>query len=177
MPSQSGVFDIPQNRPPVSHAFYQNMRGYGDQQIESLPRNIRFAIDTSAGDYVLSYLYAQPQPNKDSAKQLRALHQRYTILDDDRTIIELLEAEPALYSLLIDAVVPLQQAFGDKRIVHVWVQSSDEDSILKVAVQLPADFGDDPERALRSFDEEWWLNNCHRSGGALVFDYEMQDAI
>ncbi len=33
MPSQSGVFDIPQNRPPVSHAFYQNMRGYGDQQI------------------------------------------------------------------------------------------------------------------------------------------------
>jgi hypothetical protein len=98
-------------------------------------------------------------------------------LDDDRIIIELLEAEPALYGLLIDAVKPLQHAFGDKRIVHVRVLSSDEDSILKVAVQLPADFGADPERALQSFDEEWWLNNCHRSGGALVFDYELQDAI
>ena len=61
--------------------------------------------------------------------------------------------------------------------IHVWAQSSDDDSILKVAVQLPADFDRDPERALQSFDEEWWLNNCHRSGGVLVFDYEMHDAI
>jgi hypothetical protein len=134
-----------------------------------------FTIDKLG--YVSHCSYEQPRPNRDCAEQLRSLQKYYMILDDNHTIIELLKAEPALYTLLIDAVVPLQQAFGDKRIIHVWAQSSDDDNILKVAVQLPADFGDDPERALRSFDEAWWLNNCHRSGGALVFDYEMQDAI
>jgi len=53
----------------------------------------------------------------------------------------------------------------------------DDDSMLKVAVQLPADFAGDPERALRSFDREWWIGNCHRSRGSLVFDYEIQVAL
>lgn len=122
-------------------------------------------------------LLGQARPNRKFTAQLRTLQQHYTILDDDRPIIELLKEEPALYTLLIEAIKPLQHAFGEKRIVQVRVQSSDEDSILKVAVQLPADFRDDPERALQSFDQEWWLNNCHRSDGALVFDYEIQDAI
>ncbi len=99
------------------------------------------------------------------------------ILDDSSTIVELFEAEPALYQLLIDAVAPLRHAFGDKRVIHIRVQSSDEDSILKVAVQLPATFEGDPERALQSFDAAWWLHNCHRSGGVLVFDYETHNAI
>ena len=171
------AFDIPENRPPDFSAFYQEVRGYKDQQIMTVPRKVRFATGTSSGDRVLSYFYDHPQPNKNFTEQLRALHQHYTILDDDRTVSELLETEPALYSLLNEAVEPLRHAFGDKRIIHIRVQSSDEDSILKVAVQLPADFGGDPEHALQSFDEEWWLNNCRRSGGALVFDYEMHDAI
>ena len=174
MLSQFGVgFDIPQNRPPMLPPFHQIAEGYEDQRVTTLPRTVLLA----ASDRVLSYSYDQLRSNRDFAVQLRSLQQHYTILDDDRTLIELLEAEPALYELLIDAVKPLQYAFGDKRIVHVRVLSSDEDSLLKVAVQLPADFGADPERALQSFDEEWWLHNCHRSGGALVFDYEMQNAI
>lgn len=28
------------------------------------------------------------------------------------------------------------------------------------------------ERCLRTFVETWWLANCHRSPGLLVFDYE-----
>jgi len=103
------------------------------------------------------------------------LQQHYTILDTNSTI-ELLEQEPALYELLAEAVGPLQNAFGEGRTVQLRLQSSGDESLLKVAVQLPADFAGDPERALRSFDDEWWLDNCHRSGGALVFDYEIQGA-
>ena len=98
-------------------------------------------------------------------------------MDDDRTVTEFVQEEPELYWLLLEAVDPLRQAFGEKRLIYIRVQTSDEDSILKVAVRLPANFGDDPERVLQAFDEEWWLKNCHRSGGALVFDYEMQKAI
>jgi hypothetical protein len=134
-------------------------------------------VQSAIYDNILSYDYHRHQIKKDHAEQLRTLYQHYVILDNSSALIELFEAEPALYQLLIDAVAPLRRAFGDKRVIHIRVQSSDEDSILKVAVQLPPTFEGDPERALRSFDEAWWLHNCHRSGGVLVFDYETHNAI
>ena len=150
--------------------------GNETQQIRISLRAAR-SVRLAAADYILSYDYHNLQTKKDHTEQLRALHQHYMILDDSSTIVELFEAEPALYQLLIDAVAPLRHAFGDKRVIHIRVQSSDEDSILKVAVQLPATFEGDPERALQSFDAAWWLHNCHRSGGVLVFDYETHNAI
>jgi hypothetical protein len=109
--------------------------------------------------------------------ELRTLRQHYTILDADSLVIEMLDDEAALFTLLIEAVQPLQKAFGEGRLLQVRGQSSDDDRLLKVAVRLPANFGGDPERALRAFDDDWWLDNFHRSGGALVFDYEVQDAV
>lgn len=177
MPDQSVVFDIPQNRPTIPPASYREVRGYDYQQTIMPPHDPHFVTGASLDDRVLSSGYEHSQPKKDFSAQLRALHQHYTILDDDRTFIELLATEPALCSLLIEAVEPLRHAFGDKRLIYIRIQSSDEGSILKVTVRLPANFGDNPEGALQAFDEEWWLYNCHRSGGALVFDYEMQNAI
>jgi len=111
------------------------------------------------------------------AEQMRTLQQRYTFLDDRRLLVEFLEEEPVLASLLIEAMQPLSTAFGDGRLIQVRVQHSDEHALLKVAVQLPAGFAGDPEQALRSFDAIWWLNNCHRSGGALVFDYAFLEVL
>lgn len=119
----------------------------------------------------------QPRTYRDLVEQLRTLQQHYVILGGDRPMIEFLEQKPALFSLLIEAVRPLQRAFGEERVFHVRMLHSDDDSLLKVAVRLPADFDDDAEAALRSFDLDWWLGCCHRSGGALVFDYEIQDAV
>jgi hypothetical protein len=108
-----------------------------------------------------------------SAEQMRTLQQRYTFLDDLSLLAEFLEEEPVIASVLLEAVQPLSTAFGDGQLLQVRVQHSDEETLLRVAVQLPADFVGDPEQELRSFDAMWWLNNCHRSGGALVFDYEI----
>jgi hypothetical protein len=111
------------------------------------------------------------------APQMPLLQRHYTILGNNQVLLEILREEPALSALLIEAVKPLQNAFGDGRVIHLRAQASDDDSFLKVAVQLPPNSQGDPERALRSFDAAWWLDNCHRSGGALVFDYEFQDAV
>jgi hypothetical protein len=74
MPSQAGaVFDISQNRPPVLPAFYQDLRGYDDQQIMVSPRKARFATGASSGDYVLSYFYDYPQPKAPSRKDFPML--------------------------------------------------------------------------------------------------------
>jgi len=119
----------------------------------------------------------QIRPNLDASAQLRVLQQYYTIVESDRRFIEVLDEEAAVFRLLIEAVQPLRNAFGENQLLQVRVQYSDDDRLVKVAVQLPSDCGSDPETALRSFDTEWWLANCHRSGGVLVFDYEIQDAV
>ena len=111
----------------------------------------------------------------DSTESLRSLDQHYKILENSQLVTEALDAEPALSGLLSEAVPPLQAAFGERRMLHIRAQYSDDERMLKVTVQLPVAFGD-PEPALLSFDRNWWLDNCHRSGGALVFDYEIQDA-
>ena len=171
MPSQTGIeLYTSQSVPSAYRPFSQATERYNDQPMR-LPHKDYFLTTN------FDYMYEQHQPVRDFTPQLQTLHQYYTIMDDDRTIIELLQEEPELYPLLLEAVEPLQKAFGNKRLVYIRVQTSDEDSILKVAIWLPASFGDDPERALQAFDEDWWLKNCHRSGSALVFDYEMQNAI
>jgi len=109
-------------------------------------------------------------------QQVRALQGHYTVADTDSVIIGILSEQRSLYGILMEAVTPLHQAFGERRVLQLRAQFSDEESMLKAVVWLPVNF-DDPERALRSFDSAWWLQNCHRSGGSLVFDYEIQDAV
>jgi hypothetical protein len=179
MPSQVGVeLYTSQSVPPAYRPVPQTIEKYTDQltgytqlQTRKLSREGSF-LETNLDD-----LYEQRPPTRDFTPQLTILHQYYTIMDDGRTIIELLQEEPELYWLLLEAVDPLRQAFGEKRLIYIRVQTCDEDSLLKVAVWLPTNFRDDPERVLQNFDKAWWLKNCHRSGGMLVFDYEMQNAI
>lgn len=163
----AAALDAPQTRPASPPSSAQTAEWEKQQATTGFPRRIQYV-----------YFYKQTRANRDLAGQLRTLQKYYTILDSERVVIELLEEEPALFTLLVEAMRPLQKAFGEKRLLHIRVQYSDDDSLLKVAVQLPANFGNDQaEQALRSFDKEWWLKNCHRSGGSLVFDYEIQDAV
>jgi hypothetical protein len=175
----TAALDAPRTPPGAPPTLHQSPEWYQHQQATNGPANIVvFSPNSRIEENLLSsaYSYEQTRSNRDYAGQLRSLQQHYTTRDSNRLIIEILEEEPALYTLLAEAVRPLQDAFGERRLIQIRVQFSDDDSLLKVAVQLPADF-DDPELALHSFDRDWWLNNCHRSGGALVFDYEIQDAV
>jgi hypothetical protein len=86
---------------------------------------------------------------------------------DIQPVIDLLDKQPEIYSLLSEAVPPIEKAFGSLR-----RRQHSEGSRAAAA-----DFGHDPEVALESFDRDWWLDNCHRSDGALIFDYEIHDAV
>jgi hypothetical protein len=172
--------DALQMLPAAPSSYHEAADRYERQQATSFPSSRGSApVLPSIAQSVLSqgYPYEQPRPNRDLAAQLRTLQQHYTILDGDKLIIELLEGEPTLFNLLVEAVQPLQTAFGATRLFQIRAQHSDDDALLRVAVRVPADYRDDPERVLRSFDRDWWLDNCQRSGGALVFDYEIQDAV
>jgi hypothetical protein len=178
--SFTAAFDAPQTLPTVPSPFHQTAELYERQKAANFPARIIPTPDVLRPGgcvFLQAYPYEQTRPSRDLAGQLDILQRHYTILDSNHLIIELLEEESALFTLLVEAVRPLQTTFGERRVFQIRVQHSADDSLLKVAVRLPADFGDDPERALLSFDRGWWLINCHRSGGALVFDYEIQDAV
>jgi hypothetical protein len=163
--------------PPAAPSFFdQTAPWYGDQRASNLPPEI-FSVPGTRNVWSQADPYRQTGPWRDLANELGTLRKYYTILDNDRVVMEFLEEESVLYTLLVEAVRPLQIAFGERRLFHIRVQHSEDDSLLKVAVQWPANSSDDPERALTSFDTNWWLNNCQRSGGALVFDYEIRDAV
>jgi hypothetical protein len=174
----SSVFDAPQTTLPCPPPSTRREPQWYELQTATQSLRTASEVHGSGGSFFTqSNTFEQIRSNRDVTGKLRTLRQLYMVLESDRRVIEVLEEQAGLFTLLIEAVGPLRMAFGEKRLLQVRVQYSDDDRLLKVAVQLPADFGSDPEGALRSFDRKWWLQNCHRSGGVLVFDYEIQDAI
>jgi hypothetical protein len=172
MTFQDAGWATQQTRPPIPLPFRQTpVWDEGQQQVGIIIGNSSICNQSS-----FDSPYTQIQPRHNLAAQLRRLQQDYTIIDNDRDVIGLLAEHARLFTLLTQAVQHLRSAFGENRLFHVRVQHSDEDSLLKVAVQLPVDFPE-PETALHVFDTTWWINNCQRSSGALVFDYEIQDAV
>ena len=117
-----------------------------------------------------------PAVSGEAASQLLSLQKSYQTAGDEDVIKEVLTGHASLHSLLMEAVQPLHRAFGPTRVLCLRGQSSDDENLVSVIVRLPASFGD-PEAALRAFDADWWLANCHRSDGVLAFDYETRDAL
>ncbi len=161
-----------QTRPPVPQPFRQTPVWDEGQQLV----DIFIANSNIHNQSCLDSPNTQIHPRHNLASQLRRLQQDYTIIDNDRDVIGLLAEHAKLFTLLTQAVQHLRSAFGENRLFHVRVQHSDEDSLLRVAVQLPVHFPE-AETALHVFDTTWWINNCQQSGGALVFDFEIQDAV
>ena len=118
---------------------------------------------------------ASPSPH--CLEQLRVLKQHFEIVDGEEEILQLLTEDQELFVILIESVKPLGNAFGRKRVLQMTGQSSDDGLMLRVAVQLPAEIATEASGQLHSFDQNWWLQNCRRTNGALVFDCEIQDAV
>ena len=76
----------------------------------------------------------------DHSQGLSVLEQQFTIVDHERMISKFLEDDPSLYELLREAWTPLEKAFGVGKVVHLRTLTSDDENLLKVAVQLPKDF-------------------------------------
>src|SRR5262245_45969288 len=92
---------------PLPNLSQLDPRDYGGAEIAFNP--------PAKQDTLSRALFDQAHPNQNFTAQLRSLQQHYTILADDRLITETLEEEASLYALLIEAITPLQHAFGEKR--------------------------------------------------------------
>jgi hypothetical protein len=115
--------------------------------------------------------YAQKEPADAANRQLISLRRSYTLVSDDELIADVLHEVPALYSLLKEAVKPLQEAFDESVILRLDALTSEEDVTLRVVVKTASGTADDAAR-IRKFKRNWWLKNIARSRASLIFDYE-----
>lgn len=88
-----------------------------------------------------------------------------------------LRLDPALAPLLVlatESVPFLEAAFGasSQGIQARILRDEAGAPMVRVVVLVAADDATDLDSLLRRFDQTWWLANCHRGEGRLVFDYE-----
>ncbi len=101
----------------------------------------------------------------------KGLEEVYVI--DDRPSVAAFIEENRLRSLLLQARDPLNAAFGEASIKTLTLVHDDEGfTTLYCLVMVSGDM-QDARRALKSFDQEWWLARSGQVAGKLNFDFEL----
>jgi hypothetical protein len=81
--------------------------------------------------------------------------------------------ENRLRGILLQATEPLNTAFGDAAIKTLTLLRDDEGfDTLFCLVMVPGDMLE-ARRALRSFDQRWWLARSAQAKGRLNFDFQL----
>ena len=94
------------------------------------------------------------------------------VIDDRPAVAAFIEAN-RLRSLLLQARNPLNAAFGEESIKTLTLVHDDEGFTTLFCLVMV--FGDmqKARRALKSFDQQWWLARSGQVAGKLNFDFEL----
>jgi hypothetical protein len=110
------------------------------------------------------------QPRVPSASITAGLKQSYEI-EDPPAVAAFVEAN-GLSGLLLQARHPLRRAFGRATKTLRLVRDDHGCDTLFCLVMVSGE-ARKARRALRWFDEQWWLARSEQAGGKLNFDFEL----
>jgi len=102
----------------------------------------------------------------------RALEQAY-VFGDRREILAFIMGSRVIEELLLEAQEPLNSAFGQESVKKLTLVEDDEGFVTLFCFILAPGNLHEARRALRSFDESWWLARSGKVGGKLNFDFEL----
>jgi hypothetical protein len=124
---------------------------------------------------VMKYLDAQfsfeTQPAVADITAMTALETAYVF--EDRSVVAEFIRRNRLRGLLLQAVKPLHDAFGETAIKVLRLVTDDEGSETLFCLVMTSEELADAQDALRCFDEHWWLSRCDLRAGLLNFDFEL----
>lgn len=75
-------------------------------------------------------------------------------------------------SLLIEAAPHFRKAFGNAPLALDVVTEEGNPRTIYALAQWGEERRE-AKKALRDFDEQWWISNLQKAGGKVVFDYEL----
>jgi hypothetical protein len=94
------------------------------------------------------------------------------VMENRRAVSAFIE-ESRLRGLLSQALGALDASFGKAAIKKLTLMCDDEGfQALSCLVLVPGDM-QEARRALRSFDQQWWLTHSEHAAGRLNFDFEL----
>ena len=99
---------------------------------------------------------------------------RAFVFSDPISVGTFLREHRALPIVLLDAVPRLRDAFGTDATLQLQLMVEEDEPTILCGLVLWAGPLPSAQRALRRFDEAWWLSNCQRASGNLIFDYELR---
>jgi hypothetical protein len=92
---------------------------------------------------------------------------------DDRVTVAQFIIENRLHGLLLQAQGPLEEAFTNRTVKTLSLVRDDEGfDTLFCLVMISGDM-QPARRALRHFDQQWWLAHSKQAAGKLNFDFEL----
>lgn len=102
---------------------------------------------------------------------LKELEKLYVF--EDHSAVASFIRQNRLLELLLEAPDPLNAAFGEGAVKRLSLVEDDEGfSTLFCLISVSGNL-DEARRALRSFDQSWWLAHCDKPAGKLNFDFDL----
>jgi len=98
---------------------------------------------------------------------------KFFVLSGDASVRNFLFERRSLPQLLLEAVSELKTCFGPETIFQLWAPTDGFGSQTLYAVAVWPGAAADVRRALKEFDEGWWLQRSHQASGYLTFTYEL----
>lgn len=95
------------------------------------------------------------------------------VLPDKRAVDAFVRQNRSVHSVLLAAKAALDKEFGAASIKTLRVFTDDENSISLFCFIACSSSLENAMKALRSFDQKWWLDHCQRVAGKLNFDFEL----
>jgi hypothetical protein len=117
------------------------------------------------------FLAQRPCREVGAGSALSALERVYII--EDRAAVADFVRQNRLGGLLLQARGPLYATFGEAAMKTLRLVRDDEGfTTLFCLVMVPGDM-QKARRALRLFDQQWWLDRCEQAASKLNFDFEL----
>jgi hypothetical protein len=91
----------------------------------------------------------------------------------DSEVDVFLRSHRALVSILQESVTHLKASFDDFTPLALEVMSEDGPPQIVYALAMWKGDAKQAREALCNFDRKWWLVNSRKSGGKIVFDYQL----
>jgi hypothetical protein len=156
----------------IDRAFANDLRGIGPFSIGSIFQRA-VAMRRKEGNTVLEN-YEQEMLVFRSERHLAIEDvRREFVLPSDESVIAFLDEHRTIAQILLSAAGPLKECFGADVIFTLRMPADDIGSPTLYAVVMWPGSVRDVRRALRQFDDSWWLEHLPQAAGHLSFTYEL----
>jgi hypothetical protein len=135
-------------------------------------RTAAVVLKRTCRESVHQYHQEKPESTPVSERELNDVRARY-VFSEPAEVELFLKDHRTIPGLLLEAAAYLRNCFGPIVPLRLTVSLEEDGSRTLQALAVWNGPLNEAKNALARFDMDWWLDNCRRSSGRTIFDYEL----